>query len=84
MGFYETAHALGHQVNAGMWGQFNKEDVRRSLRKEQLDEHDLQVLLSPAAGDCLEEMARQARSLTRSHFGHVMQLLHRCILQISA
>ncbi|AIQ46285.1 thiamine biosynthesis protein ThiH [Paenibacillus sp. FSL R7-0273] len=74
MGFYETAHALGHQVNAGMWGQFNKEDVRRSLRKEQLDEHDLQVLLSPAAGDCLEEMARQARSLTRSHFGHVMQL----------
>ncbi|MBY0008834.1 2-iminoacetate synthase ThiH [Paenibacillus typhae] len=74
MGFYETAQRLGQQMDTESWRQYTKEDVKRTLRKEHLDEYDLQILLSPAAADCLEEMARCAQRLTRSHFGHVMQL----------
>ncbi|CAM4516675.1 2-iminoacetate synthase ThiH [Paenibacillus typhae] len=74
MGFYETVQRLGQQTDTERWRQYTKEDVKRTLRKEHLDERDLQILLSPAAADCLEEMARCARRLTRSHFGHVMQL----------
>ncbi|CAH1204645.1 2-iminoacetate synthase [Paenibacillus auburnensis] len=74
MSFYETVLRLEQLPYETLWKQYGTEDVKRALLKERLDEHDLQALLSPAAASCLEEMAQRAQQLTRSHFGHVMQL----------
>ena len=49
-------------------------DVRRVLAKESISLEDYGVLLSPAAGDCLEEMAVRARRETRKHFGNSVQM----------
>ena len=49
-------------------------DVRRVLAKESISLEDYGVLLSPAAGDCLEEMAVRARWETRKHFGNSVQM----------
>jgi len=43
--------------------------VEATLQKERLEPLDLGVLLSPAAGGKLEEMARAARAATLRHFG---------------
>ncbi|KLU60018.1 2-iminoacetate synthase [Peptococcaceae bacterium CEB3] len=48
--------------------------VRRSLAKGSLEAEDLWILLSPAAGRFLEEMACRARSLTLRHFGRSVSL----------
>ena len=50
------------------------EDVRRVLQKPRLTGEDFAVLLSPAAGDALESMARRARDETLRHFGRARQL----------
>ena len=50
------------------------EDVRRVLQKPRLDEADFVVLLSPAAQEELEAMARRARAETLRHFGRAKQL----------
>jgi 2-iminoacetate synthase len=50
-------------------------NVERALRRdEQLDQHDLLCLLSPAAQPYLEEMAQRARRLTLQHFGRIISL----------
>lgn len=49
-------------------------DVDTALSSENPSVRDLAVLLSPAAGDALEKMARRAQLLTRKHFGRTMQL----------
>lgn len=49
-------------------------DVARVLAKRRIMEDDLPVLLSPAAGNHLEEMAEKAQRITRSQFGNVIQL----------
>lgn len=49
-------------------------DVRQALAAEQPAEHELAVLLSPAAEEALEEMAQRAQALTRRHFGRTVSL----------
>lgn len=49
--------------------RYTPDDVRAALSKSFLDEYDLAALLSPAAGELLEEMAVRARELTRANFG---------------
>lgn len=49
-------------------------DVDRVLCEEDLTPLDLAVLLSPAASQRLEQMARKATRLTRWHFGRTMGL----------
>ncbi|MFH1159289.1 MAG: 2-iminoacetate synthase ThiH [Pseudomonadota bacterium] len=50
------------------------EDVGRVLLKETLNELDFLTLLSPAATEYLEPMARRARATTLAHFGRVISL----------
>ncbi|GAB2473908.1 2-iminoacetate synthase ThiH [Luteococcus sediminum] len=50
------------------------QDVARVLAKGELDEADIAVLLSPAAGRHLEALARRARQLTRERFGNSVHL----------
>ena len=49
-------------------------DVERVLAKEKLRESDFLVLLSSAAAQFLEPMARKARRLTLQYFGRTVQL----------
>lgn len=49
-------------------------EVERALSAEQVDLDGLAALLSPAAGDRLEELARRARALTLRRFGRVVSL----------
>lgn len=53
---------------------YRREDVRRVLAERRLSSEDLAVLLSPAGGECLEEMARKAREITLGHFGPTQQI----------
>lgn len=55
-------------------GRASGDDVRRVLRKERLSEEDFALLLSPAAGEELETMARRAEKETLRHFGWAKQL----------
>lgn len=48
--------------------------VQQTLSKEHLTRKDFLVLLSPAAQDCLEEMAQRSRYETIKNFGYTMQL----------
>lgn len=48
--------------------------VERALSHTILDERDIVALLSPAAVEYLEPMARKAQQLTRQRFGRTMQL----------
>jgi 2-iminoacetate synthase len=74
MSFYETMARLEQLPYGTLWSRYTAEDVKRALRAEQVDEEGLMALLSPAAEPYLEEMAQKAHRLTRTHFGHVMQL----------
>lgn len=49
-------------------------DVRRALNASQPGEAEFAALLSPAAGELLEDMAVRARELTRRHFGQTLTL----------
>ena len=48
--------------------------VAALLRKPRLDDADLPLLVSPAADELLEEMARAAAAVTAHRFGKVIQL----------
>lgn len=74
MSFFDTVIRLEQLPYETLWKQYTAVDVKRALRLEQLDEDGLMALLSPAAEPYLEEMAQKAQRLTRTHFGHVMQL----------
>ena len=50
------------------------EDVRRSLRTSHLNSADLAALLSPAADDHLEAMARRSAEITALRFGRTTQI----------
>jgi 2-iminoacetate synthase len=49
-------------------------DVRRAIEKDKLSERDLLTLLSPAAEECLEEMAQKSHRLTVQNFGKTVTL----------
>ena len=48
--------------------------VRESLSRDELSLEDLARLLSPAAGELLEELGRRSQALTRQRFGKVIRL----------
>ncbi len=65
--------------------RYTGEDVKRALRQDQLSIEDYGAILSPAATDCLEEMAAKATAETRKHFGATpYSCLHRCISPTTA
>jgi 2-iminoacetate synthase len=49
-------------------------DVSDALRKPALSLADFATLISPAAGNALEELARRSRALTLQRFGRVIRL----------
>ncbi len=53
---------------------YTSEDIKKVLNKEILDLKDYAVLLSPAAGAFLEEMAVRAKAETFMHFGNTISL----------
>ena len=50
--------------------RYTAKDVRNALRKDVLSPEDFAALLSPVAGNFLEEMAQRAMEETRKHFGN--------------
>jgi 2-iminoacetate synthase len=53
---------------------YSKADVERALHAAAPDEKTLAALLSPAAADYLEPMARRAQAITQRHFGRTISL----------
>ncbi len=49
-------------------------DIERAIGAEAPGERELAALLSPAAAEFLEPMARRAQAITRRHFGRTIQL----------
>ncbi|MBX9853245.1 MAG: 2-iminoacetate synthase ThiH [Cytophagaceae bacterium] len=49
-------------------------DVERALSKSKRDLEDFKALISPAASDYLEEMAKLSHELTQKRFGKTLQL----------
>ncbi|MDR3062775.1 MAG: 2-iminoacetate synthase ThiH [Methanobrevibacter sp.] len=53
---------------------FNENDVKIAIKKENLSIKDFQALLSPAASNFIEEMAQRAKTETSKHFGNSISL----------
>ncbi len=68
--------SLPEWLNPEPWlsQQFTATDVERAIGAESPGERELAALLSPAAIEFLEPMARRAQSITRRHFGRTIQL----------
>ncbi len=56
------------------YNKYTEEDVKRALSKETLSLDDFGALLSPAALDFLEDIAKKAKIETRKHFGNSVTL----------
>lgn len=56
------------------YDRYTAEDVRRALSHDTCTIEDFKALLSPAAADFLEEMARKAEEETRKHFGNTVYI----------
>lgn len=63
-----------HFMNAYDAQHYSAADVERALRSERLTIDDYGALLAPAARPYLEQMARQAKTKTRKHFGNAVSL----------
>ncbi|MDO9585159.1 MAG: 2-iminoacetate synthase ThiH [Syntrophales bacterium] len=74
MGFYEEKTGYRDFDYDGFWEGVKAKDVARVLEKSSLKPLDFLILLSPAAGALLEELAQKAHRLTRQHFGKVILL----------
>ena len=68
-------------LDPGTWARFSgairdagDPDVRRALAAEEIGPMELAALLSPAASDHLDEVARRAREITLRRFGKVVVL----------
>ncbi|WP_353893919.1 2-iminoacetate synthase ThiH [Proteinivorax hydrogeniformans] len=56
------------------FSSIKKDDILKVLNKSKLDINDYLALLSPAASECLEEMAQRANRLSIQHFGKTVLL----------
>ena len=56
-------------LNSYDYDKFSSVDVYNALQKSTCEIHDLMALLSPAAGDFIEEMAQKAQAKKRAYFG---------------
>lgn len=57
-------------MHAYDYNKYTAQDVKRALEHEYRTPEDFAALLSPAAEEFLEEMARLAKEETRKHFGN--------------
>lgn len=62
------------QADAYHYEKYNANDVKNAIKKDSLTFYDYGALLSPAAENLLEEIARQAKIETRKHFGNSVSL----------
>ena len=74
MSFVHELAALPLAELLGRASNCSGAEVRAVLGKPRLALADFAVLLSPAAGDCLEELCHRSQSLTRRRFGKVIRL----------
>jgi 2-iminoacetate synthase len=74
MSFYEELQRYSAFDFEGFFARVVGVDIERTITKNRLDERDYLALLSPAAENYLEEMARKAHRLTVQHFGRVILL----------
>jgi 2-iminoacetate synthase len=74
MPFYEVIEKYRGFNFEGFFARTRPQDVERVLGKDHLNEQDFLTLLSPAASQHLEPMARKAQQLTVQHFGRTIQL----------
>jgi len=76
-----TSWSEANLLDPHTWDRFSEAvesaadpDVRRALASEELGPRELAALLSDAASDHLDEMARRARAITLRRFGRVVVL----------
>ncbi len=74
MSFYEILSAIDRQGLDRAFAAFSEGSIGRILDSDAMAEEDFLALLSPAAGNCLEEMAGKAHRLTLQFFGRTIQL----------
>ena len=74
MSFYEEIKKYAHFDFDSFFERIGVSDVKRTIVRSRLNEQDYLILLSPAAEDCLEEIALRAHHLTIQHFGRVIFL----------
>ena len=66
----EIMNQVIFEMNDYDYDNYSDEDVMRALAKEVKDLNDFRALLSTAATNHLEEIARCAQIETRKHFGN--------------
>lgn len=74
MSFYEILQNYSGKSDESLFSQVTAEDVEQALSKSKTSIKDFIVLLSPAAENYLETMARRAQELTLQHFGRSILL----------
>jgi 2-iminoacetate synthase len=74
MSFVTELNRLPQAALAERSSQASTDEARRSLGKTKLALADFASLLSPAACELLEPMARRSQAVTRRRFGNVMRL----------
>ncbi len=74
MSFYEEMQRYGAFDFEDFFKGVAGADIERIITKNRLNERDYCTLLSPAAENYLEEIARKAHLLTIRHFGRVILL----------
>ncbi|MDP6460978.1 MAG: 2-iminoacetate synthase ThiH, partial [Gemmatimonadota bacterium] len=74
MSFAEVCADIGRKDLLRASASASAADVDRALASSSPDLFDFAVLLSPAADDLLEEMARASHEITMRRFGRTVQL----------
>ncbi|AEB75358.1 2-iminoacetate synthase ThiH [Clostridium botulinum] len=69
MSFYEKVKLYKNFDFEEFLKNVTVEKIRRILNKDHIDEKDFLCLLSPAAANCLEEMAEKAHEISLRNFG---------------
>ena len=74
MSFLNTIQKYNKQQVIAEIEAMTAADVQRALASEKIDNRDFMALLSPAAGNFLEEMAQKAHAITLRRFGRTILL----------
>ncbi len=74
MSFYNNYTLLKQNSIDEIWQSTTLQDVKDTLCKETLTDHDFLILLSPVAQDCLQEMADKAHRVTQEQFNKRIEL----------
>lgn len=69
MGFYKQLKKYDDLDFDQYFQSVTTEEIQSILKKESINNIDFLKLLSPKAGECIEEMAKRAQTLSLRHFG---------------